>query len=109
VAPLPECVRANNNLHSNQEQNLLMYRSCSCLGYAASFFQPHLLQPEYYARERREFHTATAKLLTCTLLKFSALNHMTVTLLTRGLNPTSDFEARQYPHETLLLAKRVPG
>jgi hypothetical protein len=86
-----------------------MYRSCSCLGYAASFFQPHLLQPEYYARERQEFHTATPKLLTCTLLKFSALNHMTVTLLTRGLNPTSDFEARQYPHETLLLAKRVPG
>jgi hypothetical protein len=76
-----------------------MYRSCSCLGYAATFFQPHLLQPEYYARERQEFRTATAKLLTCTLLKFSALNHMTVTLITRGLNPTSDFEARQYPHE----------
>jgi hypothetical protein len=33
---------------------------------------------------------------------------MTVTLITRGLNPTSDL-ARQYPHETLLLAKRVPG
>jgi hypothetical protein len=57
----------------------------------------------------RSSTTATAKLLTCTLLKFSPLNHMTVTLITSGLNPTCGFEARQYRHETLLLAKRVSG
>lgn len=56
----------------------------------------------------RSSTTATAKLLTCTLLKFSALNHITVTLITSGLNPTCGFEARQYRHETLLPAKRVP-
>ena len=57
----------------------------------------------------RSSTTATAKLLTCTLLKFSALNHITVTLITSGLKPHCGFEARQYRHETLLPDKRVPG
>ena len=80
-----------------------MYRSCS-FGVRCWIFNLTCCSQNNMPASGRSSTTATAKLLTCTLLKFSALNHMTVTLITSGLNPTCGFEARQYRHETLLPA-----
>ncbi len=33
-----------------------MYRSCSCLGYAAGFFQPHLCSQNNMPASGRRFH-----------------------------------------------------
>jgi hypothetical protein len=86
-----------------------MYRSCSCLGYAAGFFNLTCCSQNNMPASGRSSTTATAKLLTCTLLKFPSEPHDCDTHHQWSETPPVGFEARQYRHETLLLAKRVSG